>query len=342
MPSPTSSRGSGKTSSTACSARIGPPAAIRPTQRHVGRGGRGRSRGARRAPLGAGGERRRVAGQPHVERARPVRVAPQPALLLQHRQLVGDRRRRGQPDRLADLADRGRVAAALDRVADDLEHPALALGQPVAVGTPVGEGAHRGRPACPPPRPRTPCGPSGVPLFSATSPPRPPLARRPVFVARTVARRRPQIKHMFEVRTCPVAFVGPAAVDIAQPFDSNDTFDEKRSAGAREERVMGCVQQAVLEFDEEVRAPWRPRLVAEGDVALASVRPASRRPRPAWACASRSRAVACPCDGGAPVESGARSGPLLGARRFPRAWSPRAPDRAPRGPRARHRRAARR
>lgn len=25
---------------------------------------------------------------------------------------------------------------------------------------------------------------------------------------------------------------------------------------------MGCVQQAVLEFDEEVRAPWRPRLVA--------------------------------------------------------------------------------
>ena len=31
VPSPTSSRGSGKTSSTACSARTGPPAAIRPT-----------------------------------------------------------------------------------------------------------------------------------------------------------------------------------------------------------------------------------------------------------------------------------------------------------------------
>ncbi len=30
-PSPTSWRGSGKTSSTVCSARIGPPAAIRPT-----------------------------------------------------------------------------------------------------------------------------------------------------------------------------------------------------------------------------------------------------------------------------------------------------------------------
>jgi hypothetical protein len=27
---------------------------------------------------------------------------------------------------------------------------------------------------------------------------------------------------------------------------------------------MGCVQQAVLEFDEEVRAPWRPRLVQDG------------------------------------------------------------------------------
>jgi nucleoid-associated protein YgaU len=26
---------------------------------------------------------------------------------------------------------------------------------------------------------------------------------------------------------------------------------------------MGCVQQAVLEFDEEIQAPWRPRLVSE-------------------------------------------------------------------------------
>ena len=37
-PSPTSWRGSGNTSSTACSARIGPPAAIRPDHRHVRRG----------------------------------------------------------------------------------------------------------------------------------------------------------------------------------------------------------------------------------------------------------------------------------------------------------------
>jgi nucleoid-associated protein YgaU len=40
---------------------------------------------------------------------------------------------------------------------------------------------------------------------------------------------------------------------------------------------MGCVQQAVLEFDEEVRAPWRPRLVADPDAAPAAVRAASRR-----------------------------------------------------------------
>jgi nucleoid-associated protein YgaU len=29
---------------------------------------------------------------------------------------------------------------------------------------------------------------------------------------------------------------------------------------------MGCVQQAVLEFDEEVQAPWRPRLVSGPDL----------------------------------------------------------------------------
>ena len=47
---------------------------------------------------------------------------------------------------------------------------------------------------------------------------------------------------------------------------------------------MGCVQQAVLEFDSEVQAPWRPRLVAVPDVVepagVRSVRPhPSRRTR---------------------------------------------------------------
>jgi nucleoid-associated protein YgaU len=36
---------------------------------------------------------------------------------------------------------------------------------------------------------------------------------------------------------------------------------------------MGCVQEAVLEFDEEVRAPWRPRLVADVPVSREVSRP---------------------------------------------------------------------
>jgi LysM domain len=42
---------------------------------------------------------------------------------------------------------------------------------------------------------------------------------------------------------------------------------------------MGCVRQAVLEFDEEVQAPWRPRLVPEYAVDGPSpVLPARRQP----------------------------------------------------------------
>jgi nucleoid-associated protein YgaU len=33
---------------------------------------------------------------------------------------------------------------------------------------------------------------------------------------------------------------------------------------------MGCVQQAVLEFDEEVQAPWRPRLAAVPELPAAN------------------------------------------------------------------------
>lgn len=40
---------------------------------------------------------------------------------------------------------------------------------------------------------------------------------------------------------------------------------------------MGSVQQAVLEFDQEVRAPWRPRLVPDADAAPVVVRHPSRR-----------------------------------------------------------------
>jgi nucleoid-associated protein YgaU len=58
---------------------------------------------------------------------------------------------------------------------------------------------------------------------------------------------------------------------------------------------MGCVQQAVLEFDEEVRAPWRPRLAAvpelpEADVVApvpvrrAAPHPSRRSPSRGGAC----------------------------------------------------------
>ena len=40
---------------------------------------------------------------------------------------------------------------------------------------------------------------------------------------------------------------------------------------------MGCVQQAVLEFDEEVQVPWRPRLVSAPVAAGLSPDPAPRR-----------------------------------------------------------------
>jgi nucleoid-associated protein YgaU len=57
-----------------------------------------------------------------------------------------------------------------------------------------------------------------------------------------------------------------------------------------EERAMGCVQQAVLEFDEEVAAPWRPRLVAAPELAEQGVLPGPARassPRPARSTPSR-------------------------------------------------------
>lgn len=53
---------------------------------------------------------------------------------------------------------------------------------------------------------------------------------------------------------------------------------------------MGCVQQAVLEFDEEVAAPWRPRLVGAPELAEQGVLPGSARtssPRPARSTPSR-------------------------------------------------------
>src|SRR3954454_2218852 len=122
--------------------------------------------------------------------------------------------------------------------------------------------------------------PLPVPLFSATSPPRPPLARRPVRRRNRSARDRLDQTH---VRSGAVScrFRRTRAVDIEQSFESNvrsmrpstEPIALRRWRGAD----MGCVQQAVLEFDEEVRAPWRPRLVSDAGATVEPVRHPSRR-----------------------------------------------------------------
>jgi nucleoid-associated protein YgaU len=98
---------------------------------------------------------------------------------------------------------------------------------------------------------------------------------------------------------------------------------------------MGCVQQAVLEFDEEVRAPWRPRLVAVAPLEPAVEEP-GREPHARQAYPSRapSRVGACRPPVGSGGQAAARgsraaSGAVPGAR----------PDRGPRPAGDRHRRA---
>ena len=67
-----------------------------------------------------------LAREPDINGSGLGGIAPQEALPLQHRQLVRHARGAGEPDGLTDLADGGRVAPALDRFADHLEHLALA------------------------------------------------------------------------------------------------------------------------------------------------------------------------------------------------------------------------
>lgn len=51
---------------------------------------------------------------------------------------------------------------------------------------------------------------------------------------------------------------------------------------------MGVVQQAVLDFDEEIQVPWRPRLVAvAGGAGVQSAEAWPRRPRPSGRSSSR-------------------------------------------------------
>ncbi len=82
---------------------------------------------------------------------------------------------------------------------------------------------------------------------------------------------------------------------------------------------MGAVQKAVLEFDEEIQAPWRPRLVLSSDARQESplAVPSRRSPSRVGVC----RPPAPPTHPGAPTRR-------VGARPAGLATSPRAPSAA--------------
>ena len=141
-PSPTSCRGSGNMSSIRSSARIGPPAAIRPTTGTL---------------VGIGAEspkpvssydvsdaepidlRAHRLGQDDLEGTGEAGVLLEEALLLQHPELVGDARSARQTDGLADLPHARRIAALVDAVLDVLQHPLLPRREPGCVRRPVGQ-----------------------------------------------------------------------------------------------------------------------------------------------------------------------------------------------------------
>ena len=256
---------------------------------------------------------------------------------------MGHRRGGGEADGLADLAHRGRVAAPVDGVADDLQHAALALGEPVAVGAAVGEGAHRRRAArrCPVRPSRCAC--AGRPT-SRWSPPRLLLAgcrcsRAGVRRENRSAERPPFQTGVRRFSPRRVASVGGRPVDIAQTFDSNSRSKGVASVSRSGGVVMGSVAQAVVEFDEAVQAPWRPPLAGatgrrgqlravpgpgtDARTAVVPDRPGGRRggPRPplpgtadAPARARRSGSAPAACRAGLPT-----------CGRRPRSGSPGAP-----------------
>lgn len=77
---------------------------------------------------------------------------------------------------------------------------------------------------------------------------------------------------------------------------------------------MGCVQQAVLEFDEAVQAPWRPRLVAEPLPEVTTVRVGARPLSPRPVSGRPSRVGACsPTAAQVRAGAGARSSAGVGA-----------------------------
>ena len=78
---------------------------------------------------------------------------------------------------------------------------------------------------------------------------------------------------------------------------------------------MGCVQQAVLEFDEEVQAPWRPRLVSDVPVAHAVAlpsRPLAPSSRPSARSSSRVGVYRLPVPQAYATAPGPRSAAAVG------------------------------
>src|ERR1700722_8851491 len=101
-----------------------------PDERYVGRLLRGDVHGGvvigvRLGPDG------RMPWQPDLDGPGPASVPAQISLGLQRGELIGDARRAGQADRLANLAHGRRIAAALYRLADYLQHLALPPGKHV-------------------------------------------------------------------------------------------------------------------------------------------------------------------------------------------------------------------
>jgi hypothetical protein len=211
-----------------------------PDDRDVGRLRAGGAGGGLVVVLVRDGQRRRRGERSRrdadVDGARPAGVAAQEALLLQGGELVADAAGAGQPDRLADLAHGGRVAPALHRLADDLEHLALARGQarPRRAGRRAGRapwpGARPGRRTCravrPPVMPPRPLAcHDGPPPASGAQ------AARPVITTER-SPPRSQIKHVFER---VVELVGPRGCLLAQTFDRTRVrVQAGRAAGAEE------------------------------------------------------------------------------------------------------------
>ena len=101
-----------------CSASSGPPAAISPTSGSAD-GVVRRSAASRLAPLAAD----------QLERARLRRVAPQQARALEVREVRMHGRGRGEPDLLADLAHRRRIAVPVDVLDEEVPDLLLPLGE---------------------------------------------------------------------------------------------------------------------------------------------------------------------------------------------------------------------